>query len=147
MKIEIWKTIEYGNKTYQISNLGRIRNTLSKTRWAENNILCPHKNQGYPRIRLRHNGTYKYFTIHRLVAEYFCENKNPRKFTCVHHKNHIRDDNQATNLEWVSKSKNSKEKDIFIDQLTKRIISNTIQELIDMEIIPLSNLPKIAPLR
>lgn len=141
MENEIWKKINYGNGSYQISNLGRIRNTLAKTRWAKNNILCPQRNQGYLRIRLWCGKKYKCFSVHRLVALAFCKNKNPYKFTCVHHKNHIKHDNKATNLEWVSRTRNSQERDIFVDQIARRAISTTIKSLTDAGLL---RLPKTA---
>ena len=42
--------------------------------------------------------------VHRLVALYFLE--NPNKYPDINHKNGIKDDNRAENLEWCSKSMN-----------------------------------------
>jgi len=68
--IEIWKKIEdYLN--YSISSLGRIRNDNL------NNILKTYKTKkGYNYVYLYKSNKAKKFTIHRLVATTFVENRH-----------------------------------------------------------------------
>ena len=64
---------------------------------------------GYLRTTLRDskNGNKnKSFLVHRLVAMAFLENKEQKKE--VNHKNNVRNDNNVTNLEWVTRSENNK---------------------------------------
>ncbi len=49
-------------------------------------------------------GYYKIFFIHRLVAQAFIA--NPNNLPQVNHKNEIKTDNRAENLEWVSAEEN-----------------------------------------
>lgn len=46
----------------------------------------------------------KVYSVHRIVAICFIE--NPNNHQCVNHKNGIRHDNRANNLEWVSNQEN-----------------------------------------
>lgn len=59
---------------------------------------------GYENIKLcKENQTY-HFLIHRLVAEAFIP--NPNNLPEVNHKNKIRNDNRAENLEWCNRNDN-----------------------------------------
>jgi hypothetical protein len=59
---------------------------------------------GYLRTMIVMNGKNKTIKVHRIVAEHWCENQmgNPQ----VNHINHIRTDNRAENLEWVTQRQN-----------------------------------------
>ena len=52
------------------------------------------------------NNVKKSWAVHRLVAEAFL--KRGKDKTEVNHKNGIRSDNKAENLEWVTRSENEK---------------------------------------
>lgn len=95
--MEIWKDVPGYSGTYQVSNLGRIRNL----NWHNSNKtkilnLKPDKD-GYVRLRIKREKTFK---IHRLVAMAFIP--NPSNFPYINHKNEIKDDNRAENLEWCT---------------------------------------------
>ena len=94
---EKWQIlINYPN--YSISSFGRIKN---KTK-----ILKPFFSFGYKRIRLYCNKEYKYYSIHRLVAEYFIP--NPENKPEVNHIDGNSLNNTDNNLEWVTRSENQK---------------------------------------
>ena len=99
--MEIFVDIK-GYPGYQISNLGRV--------WSakRNRYMNPvANNSGYLQIKLiAANGKRKGELVHRLVALHFVE--NPEGKPEVNHINHRRQDNSATNLEWVTKSENNK---------------------------------------
>jgi hypothetical protein len=67
--------------------------------------LKPVRNaSGYCYVTLCHNNEKKNYYVHRLVAEYYL--KRGDNHTQVNHKNGIRHDNNAQNLEWVTVPEN-----------------------------------------
>lgn len=92
---EIWKSLEFTDNNFQISNYGRIKFLDSK----------PYENkptkEGYVRFTYK-NKTYK---VHRLVADLFCEKKENKNL--VDHINGFRNDNRSINLRWVNHSENN----------------------------------------
>lgn len=121
MNEEIWKKIDWIpdlRGTYEASNLGRVRRT--SLIWYDRHLkdyknihkireLTPYDNgHGYLHVTLYVNTQYgvkqKVFYIHRLVAEGFID--NPDNKPEINHKNFIRKDNRATNLEWCSALEN-----------------------------------------
>ncbi len=96
---EIWKTID--GYDYQISNQGRVKNSRGK-------ILNPYVGKkGYARIGLFTKpapGIRRDHNIHRLVAKAFIS--NPRQLPEVNHKNGIKRDNNASNIEWSTHAGN-----------------------------------------
>lgn len=93
---EIWKQLKECDK-YEISNKGTVRNIETGcVRYVECNTA------GYLRVAF---GRKKYF-IHRLVASYFCDGYF--EGAVVNHKDLNKLNNDATNLEWVSRSSNAK---------------------------------------
>lgn len=96
MKIEVWKPIDFieGLKgSYEVSSLGRVRNT--ETYYILKGEINPY---GYRTVGLRINNKLKHRFVHRLVAMAFLD--NPQNYTIVNHKNEIRNDNRLENLEW-----------------------------------------------
>jgi len=94
-----WTTIkEFPN--YQIHPQQGIRN--SKTQ----KILKGRTWMGYPRVTLMNNGKKNEVKIHRLVAKYFVQNKDPRKLWVVNHKDGNRMNFSVNNLEWMDQSAN-----------------------------------------
>lgn len=103
---EVWKDILGYEGLYQISNLGRIRSLPRKTnnQYCNGLIMKPHNSFGYLKLQLRKNGKYKWFFIHRLVAQAFLNDYSSE--LQVNHINGIKSDNRICNLEMVTASQN-----------------------------------------
>lgn len=101
---EVWKDID-GFPSYQVSDLGRVRNKNTLHIKAAQT-----DNDGYLKVTLVKvdGGTKccKRKTVHRLVAEAFLGGPHP-DFQ-VNHINGVKDDNKVSNLEWVTGSENVK---------------------------------------
>lgn len=84
---------------YYISNFGNVYSAKSGRK------LTPVKDVGgYFCIKL-FNEVQHSFSIHRLVAQHFIENKENKRV--VNHINHIITDNRVENLEWTTHKENS----------------------------------------
>jgi len=93
--MEIWKSSQFDN--YLISNHGRVKNI--KTGYISTGSTTK---KGYKRI----TSTPKSVFIHRMVAYAFCDNKF--NYDEVDHLDCDRTNNNANNLEWVSREINVK---------------------------------------
>lgn len=107
--MEIWKDIEGHNGSYQVSNLGNVK-SLERTVYRTNGRPIHVKER---MLKQRDNGRgYKMVVIggldavHRLVAKAFCE--NPYGYKEVDHIDGDKNNNNAENLEWVTRSENIK---------------------------------------
>ena len=90
-----WHAIT-GHPGYQVSNDGQVRN--SRTGRVLKTRLFPN---GYVAVNLGKGPTY---LVHRLVASTFVGNQEGKPQ--VNHKNGVRSDYRAENLEWVTCSEN-----------------------------------------
>ena len=96
---EIWKDVVGFEGVYQVSDLGRVRNSRGMIMKFFTN------NSGYFCIKLSvGNGKTKGFLAHRLVAAAFLG--EPEGNLVVNHINFDRLDNRLSNLEWCSTSEN-----------------------------------------
>lgn len=110
---EIWKKAKGFEDYLEVSNLGNVRsvdrviNVDDHGRLYKKHIRGKNKTAninvqtGYLQIGVYHG---KHVTVHRLVAETFIE--NPSNLPQVNHKNHVRTDNRAENLEWCTNQEN-----------------------------------------
>lgn len=96
--MEQWKSINEYEGYYEISSFGRVKNTKT------GNILNGDVNSlGYKRVVLYSPVTKRFF-IHRLVAYHFVDGYN--EGLIVNHKDGNKQNNNADNLELVTRSEN-----------------------------------------
>lgn len=110
---EEWRDVKGAEGEYEVSNKGQVRSVTrkikQKNRWGTTSMAFvrggilrgrPDKN-GYLEVCI-HGKNAK---IHRLVADAFIPHKKCQ--TIVNHKNGVKDDNRAENLEWATVQKNA----------------------------------------
>lgn len=105
-------------KRYAISNHGRIASYIDKV--EEGTILKTRLTQRYPSITIKVGGKNINYYIHRLVAEQFVRRPSPRH-NFVIHLDHKKENNQASNLKWVTHAvqiQHAKKDPAFLAQLT-----------------------------
>lgn len=111
-KNEIWKDIEGFEGYYQVSNIGRVRSLdrvierKGKPARLKGKILSQVVNCGYLYVGFRKNGDGKYYhhAVHRLVGKAFVSGY--KEGYDINHKDNVRSNNNAENLEWCTRSYN-----------------------------------------
>jgi hypothetical protein len=110
-KKETWKDIRGYTGLYQVSTRGRIRSLARYVthkggyRRIGGKMIKFSKNEyGYVIICLFKNGLQKCCRVARLVAKAFIP--NPMRLPEVNHKNGIKEDNRASQLEWTNRKRN-----------------------------------------
>jgi hypothetical protein len=98
---EQWKPVTDFERTYEVSSLGRIRNTKTHALLAAGTTKA-----GYLRVHLRDGNVSKNVYVHILVAKKFVP--NPNNFPQVNHKG-PKNDCRATMLEWRSTAGHGKD--------------------------------------
>ncbi|WAH52591.1 NUMOD4 motif-containing HNH endonuclease [Pseudescherichia vulneris] len=105
---EIWKK-SFITPDYEVSNFGRVRSvdrvkvvSSGYSKRLEGKVLNPFisKATGYLQVKI----LGKKHSVHRMIAMAFCNGYKEGLF--VNHKNGIKSDNRAENLEWVTPSEN-----------------------------------------
>ena len=113
--MEIWKTHKVYN-SIQVSNLGNVRNALTFE------IKKQHiSDTGYYKCNAKGSNGWKTLRVNRLIADMFCENPNNLPFV-----DHIKTDNRAENLRYITQSDNLKGR--FISK-SKRLSINEVIEI------------------
>lgn len=107
---EIWKDIQDYEGLYQVSNYGRVKSLerdveTQRGVWhCYEKLLKWHDNgKGHMYTILSKDSKVERKLIHRLVAEAFIP--NPNNYDVVHHKDHNKQNNHVSNLEWMSDAK------------------------------------------
>lgn len=98
--IERWKDVE-NFPNYQISNTGLVKNITT-----ERTLKPSLDSYGYQQVILSNNGVKKAHLVHRLVAKAFVDGRNDS--LQINHRDGIKTNNAASNLEWVTPSENLK---------------------------------------
>lgn len=95
---EVWKPVVGYEGYYVVSNYGRIRSLKTGV------IMHQYKQRkGYLSVSLCKNGTLKTYKVHRLVALAFPEICGKWfEGATVNHKDENKQNNNASNLEWLS---------------------------------------------
>lgn len=99
--MEHWKVVEGTCGALEVSDLGRVKSNLRDGR-----ILKTQKdNKGYHRLRMTIKRERYSFKVHRIVAQAFIP--NPEDKPQVNHIDGNKDNNAASNLEWVKSMENA----------------------------------------
>ena len=105
---ESWKPILGYEDLYEVSNMGRVRQIGKGIGRTQGRILAPSpESYGYFQYGLSRRGCkQKMFRAHRLVGYAFCNPPTNWEGLQINHKNGIRTDNRAENLEWCTSTEN-----------------------------------------
>ena len=104
--MEEYRIIE-GFETYEVSNLGNVRN-INTGRILKTSV----NTDGYKIVGIYNKKKKLGKKIHRLVADAFIPNLENKE--CVDHINGNRQDNWLVNLRWASKCENNQNKKMYI---------------------------------
>ena len=97
---EIWKDVP-GFEGYQASNLGRVKSFVQN---KNGRILKTNLQEGYQRVSLAKDKTYKSYGVHQLVMLTFIGDCPKGKE--IDHINTIRNDNRLVNLRYCTRKEN-----------------------------------------
>lgn len=104
---EIWKDVPGYEGYYQISNMGNVKSLdrvvekSGRLHHIKGHILRQSKTRcGYYIIGFSKEDKRTYHLVHRLVADVFIP--NPDNLPCVNHKDEVKVNNHADNLEWCT---------------------------------------------
>ncbi len=104
--MEHWLPVKGFESCYEISDHGRIWSKPRTVRLGDGIreiggrylIASPAAVTGYMQIGLCREGTYTRLSLHRLVALHFIP--NPKTLPQINHKDGVKSNNRADNLEW-----------------------------------------------
>lgn len=100
--MEEWRKVQNTNGMIEVSNYGRVRSLLR----GKPHILKTQKDsKGYHRVSVTIDGHKTTYKVHRLVAIAFIDNNN--NHSQVNHIDGNKDNNNVSNLEWISNRDNA----------------------------------------
>lgn len=109
--MEEYKAIVGYENLYEVSNFGNVKSLPksdgngNRERLLKQEIMKTSSNTtNYRRVSLCKNGVVKRFAVHRLVAQTFIQNECDKPF--VNHIDNNGENNNVSNLEWVTHSEN-----------------------------------------
>ena len=104
---EIWRDVKGYEGLYQVSNFGRVKSLRRLTRCKNDSygivkerILKTSLHNGYRIVSFLKDNKRKTFSVHRLVAIAFIA--NPDNLPQINHKDEIKSNSIANNLEWCT---------------------------------------------
>ena len=101
---EIWKPVVGYEGLYEVSNLGNVKTLHYYGGRRQKLMSLGKRSDGYLTVGLSKNGICKHYSVHRLVAIAFIP--NPDNLEMVNHKDENKENNNADNLEWCTRSYN-----------------------------------------
>lgn len=103
---EIWKDVIGYEGLYQVSDTGNMRSISYHGKKKIKLLKLYASTHEYYVVSAHKDKIQSRMHVHREVAKCFCA--NPLNKPEVNHKNGVRTDNRADNLEWVTRSENNK---------------------------------------
>ena len=106
LKNEIWKPCVQDER-YAVSNLGRVKRVVATLRHpVKDGCLVARLNPcGYAFVTFFQQGKCKHYRVHQLVCRAF-NGEPPTPKHEPNHKDHVRSNNRADNLEWMTRKEN-----------------------------------------
>ena len=104
---EEWRPLPGFESAYSCSSHGYIRRDVGGKGARIGHYLTPlGRKDGYVKVNLSWEGVKHQVSIHRAICEAF-HGPPPSEMHTVNHKNGIKADNRAENLEWATQSENN----------------------------------------
>ncbi len=103
MNVEEWRVVA-SSPSYEVSDQGRVRRARPARNSHVGRVLRQARRNGYLAVNLSENGTARMQSVHRLVAEAFIGPADGRE---VNHRNGLKKDNRAWNLEYATRVENA----------------------------------------
>ena len=115
MATEVWKPVDGYEGFYEVSSLGRVRSLdrvrpyRGSMRRYRGKVITPEPvsagEDRYQYVTLSKDGKVRKKSVHRLVATAFVD--NPDGMPEVNHKDEVKTNNRADNLEWCDRKYNN----------------------------------------